>query len=318
MTFDRYAQWLSRGRAHQAARRPIDALLCYRRALREAPQGVDAHFHVGEIAWHLGNDADAIAAWRIASARSPRHLPSWHALADALAANGEFDASRDAATHVLALRPAESRATALRVLLDATRGGVPDGTLAAAVRASRSWPLTLLAGVLVRAVAGAAACDAAQSLPALVEASLEAIVTRGNEDALRRIAVALADAGFASEAQRFADRYGEACRSLHRAAMPLLWPLRTAGDALRVGLLIAPGNDSEAAAFRALLAAAGLGGDVHCTTLVGPDATPVALAARRTVGMDSLTSRATTAPNARLAMTPTTSARHPRPLAAKL
>ena len=64
MTLERYAQWLSRGRTHQTAGRAIDALLCYRRALREAPDGADAQFHAGEIAWHLGNHAEAIAAWR--------------------------------------------------------------------------------------------------------------------------------------------------------------------------------------------------------------------------------------------------------------
>ena len=85
MTFDRYAQWLARGRDHQAGLRMIDALLCYRRALREAPLGIDAQFHIGEIAWSMGNEADAIAAWRAASAQLPTHYASWHALADALA-----------------------------------------------------------------------------------------------------------------------------------------------------------------------------------------------------------------------------------------
>src|SRR6185437_1230260 len=133
VTFDRYAQWLSRGRSHQAAGRAIDALLCYRHALRESPQGVEAQFHAGEIAWHMGNRAEAIAAWRRSSAASPRHLPSWHALADALAANGEFDASRDAVMHVLALSPDEPRAKKLRSLLDAATGVAGERSLERAV-----------------------------------------------------------------------------------------------------------------------------------------------------------------------------------------
>jgi len=88
MTFDRYTQWLARGRDHQAGLRMIDALLCYRRALREAPLGIDAQFHIGEIAWSMGNEAEAIAAWRAASAQLPTHYASWYALADALTVVG--------------------------------------------------------------------------------------------------------------------------------------------------------------------------------------------------------------------------------------
>ncbi|MGE5104738.1 MAG: hypothetical protein ACM3NZ_08330, partial [Betaproteobacteria bacterium] len=64
MSFERYVEWLSRGRAHQSERRMIDALLCYRRALQEQPRGADAQFHIGEIAWHMGNPDDAVATWR--------------------------------------------------------------------------------------------------------------------------------------------------------------------------------------------------------------------------------------------------------------
>ena len=88
MTLERYADWLARGRTHQGEGRVIDAMLCYRRALREAANGVDARFHLGEIAWHLGSQAEAIAAWQVAVERSPNHVPSLHALADAFASMG--------------------------------------------------------------------------------------------------------------------------------------------------------------------------------------------------------------------------------------
>ena len=105
MTLDRYADWLARGRAHQKEGRVTDALLCYRRALHEVAAGVEARFHVGEIAWQFGNSADAIAAWKSAIALTKHHLPSWHALADARAANGDFVAAKQAARRVLELRP---------------------------------------------------------------------------------------------------------------------------------------------------------------------------------------------------------------------
>jgi protein O-GlcNAc transferase len=262
VTFDRYAQWLARGRAHQTGHRMIDALLCYRRALREVPQGIDAQFHIGQIAWHMGNQAEAMAAWRAASALSPAHYASWHALADALAVVGDFDGSRNAVTHVLSVHTDDPRANALSLLLDAATGEASDASLAAAVRASASWPLLLLARVVERVLLS----DNGVSSPALgplVEAASVAVVTRGNEDALRRIAVALADAGEPDRAQAFADRYAEACRALYRPPMPLLWPLRTAGDALRVGVLCTEGAD----ALRAALANAGLDDSVRCTML---------------------------------------------------
>lgn len=274
MTFDRYAQWLARGRAHQSNGRTIDALLCYRRALREAPQGIDAQFHIGEIAWHLGNPADAIAAWRKSSALSPTHLASWHALADAFAASGDVEASRDAVSHVLALRPDEVRAHALHTMLTAATAIAPDAALAHAARSSASWPLALLARVVEQMSASAPAREWPQALPALVDAALGAVVTRGNEDALRRAARALGDAGALDEARRVADRYAEACRALHRSRMPLLWPLRTAGEALRVGVFVAPGHHDEGVAFRRALADVGLDARVQCTVLVGADATP--------------------------------------------
>ena len=68
---DRYAEWIARGRAHQGAGRPIDALLCYRQALRVA-RGADAQFHIGEVVWRLGRHAEAVAAWRAATEIAPR------------------------------------------------------------------------------------------------------------------------------------------------------------------------------------------------------------------------------------------------------
>ena len=141
MTLERHSTWLAHGRAHQSEGRVIDALLCYRLALREAPEGIDARFHLGEIAWHLGNAGDAIAAWEGVVARAAGHRPSLHALTDAYAAIGQFDASAQAVNRVLALSPREPRANTLVVLLRVARGErVEDQALALAVRSNRPWP----------------------------------------------------------------------------------------------------------------------------------------------------------------------------------
>jgi predicted O-linked N-acetylglucosamine transferase (SPINDLY family) len=206
--------------------------------LREAPDGIDARFHLGEIAWHLGNAADAITAWEGVVARVAGHRPSLHALTDAYAAIGRFDASAQAVSRVLALSPREPRANMLAVLLRVARGErVEDRALARAVRSNRTWPLALLT------VAGVHALDRAQdyaiALPLLLDASVAAPVTHATEDALRALALAAHRAGDTTRATAFADRYAQSCRALHRPAMPLLWPLRAAGSSIRVGALVA-------------------------------------------------------------------------------
>ena len=251
MTFERYAEWLARGRAHQADDRSIDALLCYRRALREAPRGVEAQFHIGEIAWRLGNPAEAINAWRAASGQAPSHVASWQALVEAHVAAGDFDAGSDAARSVLALHPHQRRARALLALLDPAGGAMSDTELAQALQGGLRWPLALLARVIERALAPQRAGGLPATLAAALDAAANATVTRGGEDGLRRIAVALAGAADGAAAQAFADCYAQACRALHRPSMPLTWPRRTAGAALRVGVLVAPGRTGDAAALQA-------------------------------------------------------------------
>ena len=273
MTFDAYARWLGRGRAHQTAGRPIDALLCYRRALREAPQGVDAQFHVGEIAWHMGNRAEAIAAWRVASDRAPRHVPSSHALADALAANGEFEASRDAARRVLAVQPNSRRVQGLLALLDAALGEARNDSLMQAARVRRPWPLPLLGAVVLRMLESCHGERDAALSAVLLDGCLRATVTRGDEDWLRRIALAFGNAGDRDHARRAADRYASACQSLYRSTVPMRWPLRAAGRQLRLGILTAPDGDDEVAAVVSALEAAGLAQSVQTTTLVGVELT---------------------------------------------
>ena len=44
-----YGEWLARGQAHQQAGRPIDAMLCFRQALKVNRHAVLAQFHLGEV-----------------------------------------------------------------------------------------------------------------------------------------------------------------------------------------------------------------------------------------------------------------------------
>ncbi|HEX6136075.1 MAG TPA: tetratricopeptide repeat protein, partial [Casimicrobiaceae bacterium] len=283
MTFDRYAEWLARGRSHQAEDRFIDALLCYRRALRELPGASDAQFHIGEIAWRLGNRAEAIGAWRAAADATPAHVASRHALADALAANDELIASEEATRQVLALRPDEARAKALLVLLTAASVEVSDAALAQAIRTGAGWPLPLLARVVEQVFGLGPEAGFPQASQALIDAAATAVVGRGDEDALRRIALALAEAGEADGARAFADRYAAACRALHRASMPLLWPLRSAGASLRVGILVAQGSEGDAETLRAELTHAGIGDRIRCTVLVDRDGSADPVPAREDI-----------------------------------
>ena len=78
-----YGEWLARGQAHQQAGRLIDAMVCYRRALKANRHAVQAHFHLGEVLHTLGSDDEARAAWRAAITWQPKHLPSLFFFADA-------------------------------------------------------------------------------------------------------------------------------------------------------------------------------------------------------------------------------------------
>ncbi|HEV2220693.1 MAG TPA: hypothetical protein VGV08_09055, partial [Casimicrobiaceae bacterium] len=205
MTLERYREWLARGRAHQAAGRAIDALMCYRRAL-----------------------------------------------ADACADTGAFDAALDAVDHVLALEPADARARALSTLLRAGRGEASVEALETALAAQATWPLALLAHVVER-IGGARSGAPPQILRRLFDLALASPVTQANEDALRVIARTLATAGEREPARVFIERYAQACREAHRNAMPLLWPQRTAGAALRAGWLRVAG-DARVDALQAAIA----------------------------------------------------------------
>ncbi|MBS0326161.1 MAG: tetratricopeptide repeat protein, partial [Proteobacteria bacterium] len=161
-----YTKWVERASVHRAAGRTIDALICYRLALREIPDGAEAQFQLGAIAWQFGDVDDALALWRRAVAGRgsegtvPGGLAAQRALADALAMLGRLDEAADAAKELLALHPKGRRTRRLIVMLDAARGygadaagadnGDAERALHDAFGVREPWPLALVAGVTLQ------------------------------------------------------------------------------------------------------------------------------------------------------------------------
>ena len=99
------ADWVARGRAHQWEGRPVDAMLCFRRASRADPRAPDPHFVLGEVLWQLGRLSEALAAWREAARLDASFLAPRQALAEALLAAGDAATALSMAEQVIALAP---------------------------------------------------------------------------------------------------------------------------------------------------------------------------------------------------------------------
>ena len=127
-----YGDWLARGQAHQQAGLAVDAMLCYRQALKVNRNAVQAHFHLGEVLRDLGLRNDAIAAWRGALTWQPRHVPSLLALADELRRAG---AVADAATYYRQAVASEPAHGGARTALALTLGGTGDAAALDELRA---------------------------------------------------------------------------------------------------------------------------------------------------------------------------------------
>jgi predicted O-linked N-acetylglucosamine transferase (SPINDLY family) len=313
-----YAEWVSRGHTHQAARRPLDALQCYRRALRESPRGSEARFHIGEALWQLGRLDEAVGAWREVVAGDERFLPAWQALAEASLGLGDAATAREAARHVLQALPSDGHATAvlaiaalrdpeqadesgsaaLQALLsqDSAWLAVPGlgGALAVALEQVRDADLT---GRVVAAATGMAGevhprlhaliCEYLASTGALDDAPFAAMAARplgvDDHDLLRRVARAAALARLPS-AQALATAYAQACAHVFRAAVPLLWPRRSAGARPRIIIVAGDGAGRDRAA--ALSQALATHADVT-PAIVGEQIAGTLDDARRLAGLDA-------------------------------
>lgn len=286
------AEWLERGRRHQWGRRPVDAMLCFRRAAREAPAAMEPRFHLGEVLWQLGRLPDAIASWREAAEIAPDHPAAQMALAEALLGTGDSDGARAVAMRRLERHPRDARARAIVAVADLARDTLP--SVDALVASLRKMPellgVTSIAGTLARAIdrveiAAAApvqdeiaALDPAASrvaaMPAtLVAQTLERAAAAASprfapwlaaalarpwaavdHDAVRRIAVVALRSGAGAG---LAAHYAALCERAERAVPPLAWPARTSGAALRVAVVHAgdPAAQATLAKLRALPAA---------------------------------------------------------------
>src|SRR5436190_4105700 len=235
--------WFKRGREHQWGGRPIDAMLCFRRAIAAAPNDGDARFHLGEVQWSLGLLDGAKAAWTEASRIAPRHVASRLALAEACLNTGDAPGAKAAAEHALALSPNDGRARAFLLIAKAALGE-PDvdwGGIAAAVQGK---PNMLGAPARARLIGAALdRTDGAAGRDALVDVLVamldhvpldllgplaDALIARGGEDsaiarifaharglevaprsaeAWRRLALAADRTGDAEAKREFASRY---------------------------------------------------------------------------------------------------------------
>ncbi len=306
MAQNAFLDWLARGRAHQQEGRPTDAIPCFRRAAREDPHSPLPHFHLGEVLWQLGLAGEALNSWRTAAALDRTFLAPRLALAEAAMTQGDFANAKAAAAEAVALSPQDARANATLLAASAATGdhaALGDAAavfgqdvalahspslasaLAMALAATREDPqrqplldaLTPHVGTLPPVLLAALA-ECGVAMP-------DSIARRGwpltDIDALRRLAVVIArrDAGVAD---RLAVAYSALAGSLPPPPVPLMWPRRTAGNALRVAWLCpapdAPGwhaSRSSLASAVASLPAEALSILVLCTG--APESTRAAL-----------------------------------------
>jgi protein O-GlcNAc transferase len=268
-----YGDWLARGQAHQEAARPIDAMLCYRQALKSNRNAVQAQFQLGEVLRDLGRREEALAAFRMALTWQPKHLPSLIALADLLRdiapaqsvehyqRAARLDPRNAAVSEGLALSllaSGDSRAfahlaplaagdasslrnwEALARMLAATPPSPEKSELLRTISSRPDFPASslLLAIAIESAVAGTPRGMDRDRALALFDLAERREATIDDPEALRRLAVAEAAIAPTGLSSAWAQRYAKACAAMHSSPVPLLWPRRTSGNALRVAYLV--------------------------------------------------------------------------------
>ena len=273
MAANAFADWLERGRTHQNKGRPADAIPCFRRAAREDPRSPVPHFHLGEALWQLGLTTDALQAWRTAAGLDRTFLPPRLALAEAAMTHGDFASASVAAREAVTLAPQDARARATSIAASVATGDRSAVLVAAALFAAdpASAHIPSLAAALAAAPTGnerdallKAIAPHAATLPAVLVAALaesgaaipDSVAARrwalADVEPLRRLAVVVQRRN-PRIADQLAVAYSALCGSLPRPPVPLLWPRRTAGRALRVAWICpAPGGAAWDAAHSAL------------------------------------------------------------------
>ena len=264
-----YGQWLARGWAHQQAGRPIDAMVCYRRALESNRHAVQAQYRLGEVLSTLGRQDEARAAWRAGLALNPGHLQLLMNLAAWARHRGAYGEAIETYRRVLAVDPTHSGArigvalsrlaqgdeTAyeelgkllvrapnfrrweeLARLFDASPPSTSRVALVADLAVARGGALPALMLVLAaEQMIDAGKREQAHAMLAHAERLAAAI---DDPEVLRRLARA---EGALGRSHAWAERYAARCVALFALSAPIMWPRRTAGAALRAAYLVAPG-----------------------------------------------------------------------------
>ena len=265
-----YGEWLARGQAHQRAGLPIDAMLCFRQALKVNRHAVQAQSHLGEALRDLGQREEAIGAWRAALSLQPKHVPSLVALGDLLYRIGAHADAASQYRHALTVEPANAPAKRGLALASLARGDadamalikdslVGDGITFAAPdelthRVARLPPSRERRRLLqkISTLDGAATDPLLMALLAQDLASAQddhgacALLDRAaalnsaiDVEALRHLSLAASMIGAPSA---WPSRYAASCVEAFSPAVPLIWPRRTAGKALRVAYLVDAGR----------------------------------------------------------------------------
>ena len=292
MAANPFADWVLRGRAHQQAGRPADALPCFRRAAREDPRSPLPLFHLGEALWQLRLADDAQRAWQASAGLDRAFAPPRLALAEAALTRGDFAAALAAAGEAAGETPDDARARLTQAVAGAALGD--PAAFADATSRIAADPAAANAPALAAALATALAVSpAAESATALVAALAPHVLTLplplvvalaergvpvpaaiaarrfGQADLadLRRLALALRKDD-APTASRLATAYCALGGMLPPPPVPLLWPRRTAGVDLRVAWIAPAASDPAWTAFRSALQAMPAGAGAGCDHVV--------------------------------------------------
>jgi predicted O-linked N-acetylglucosamine transferase (SPINDLY family) len=264
-----YAHWLARGRAHQQAGRPIDAMGCYRRALKSNPYTVQAQLRLGEVLRDIGRHDEALGVWRSALALSPGHGGLLMSLATEARRAGANAEAIEGYHRVLAAKPEKWGARTGLALAKIALGDVEVyGELSVLLtdpKAAHIW------AEIGQALATAPSNPARTSLlldlaaargpelpPLLIALAAKEMADTGEmvwaretlaraEPELAKITdgetlrlLALAAAGL-DESGAWSERYAQHCARRVAGAAPMLWPRRSAGEETRLVWLVAPG-----------------------------------------------------------------------------
>jgi protein O-GlcNAc transferase len=276
-----YADWLQRGLGHLSAGRPIDAMLCFRRAMAADAGAADVRFRLGEALWQLGLVDDAIREFRAAARADAGFVAPRMAVAEAELTRGGFAAAREAAAEALSLAPAQMRAQAAHSASGAALGdSAALATFATALAAQPELALlpayapalargleiaprdavhdrivaqllpmlANLPSVLLAPVVGAALIHDRRALQDTLRAR---VWQRGETDALRGVIVAL-HAAEPALAEELAATHAAMCVA-EPIQLPSLWPSRTGGASVRVAWLMPDPDDAAFASACAIV-----------------------------------------------------------------